>query len=253
MESEMSASYDSGEAHGTRGIASGRLHDSDGFTARPTVELLTKSEGRVLLAGLALAAGFLCWLGFEIITSPSRSHALLLVTLLTATLGRPTAIEVGYAMKLPSLVLFGIAVTVETAISLIFYPLVAIGCQHLVAAKPVRNVFRRIVDAAESHKASIRHYGPIGLFVFVLVVPYGSPIGAVIGFLLRMPIWLNLTTVLVGTFVATFLWTVFLHHIHAFVSSYGPYATLLLVVVVIVIAVAGHFTHRATRSRGLKS
>ncbi len=217
---------------------------------RPTIDLLAHSEGRVLLAGIAIALGFLVWLGFAVIRSPAQSHALLTMVTLTATLGRPTAIAVAYSMKLPLPVVFGVAATVEMVIVLIFYPLIAFSCQHLVAVKPLRNLFRRSLDAAEAHQASVRRYGPIGLFVFVVLVPYGSLIGAVIGFLVRMPVWLNLTTVLSGTFVATFLWTVFLDHIHAFASSYGPSATMALIAVILAIAVGGHLTHRAARSKG---
>ncbi len=252
MESELSASYPKAEADRTQNIASSP-HDSGGPDDRPAVELWRNAEGRILLAGVGLAAIFLTWLGFKAVTSPSQSHALLAVTMLTATLGRPTAIEVGYTMSLSTPVLFGIPVTVEMAIVLIFYPLVAISCQRLVAVKALRKPFQRLLETAENYKTSIRRYGPIGLFVFVLTVPYGSPIGAVIGFLLRIPVWLNLATVLSATVVATFFWAVFLHHLHGLVSAYGPYATLTLVAALGAGAVIGHLRQRATRRKGRRS
>ena len=253
MESETSASHGSSAADRTQSIASAPPHDHGGVNDRPAVELLTRSEGWVLLAGVALTLGFLVWLGFETVKSPAQSHAMWVMSALTATVGRPTAMAVAYSMELSRVMVFGIAATVETAVVLVFYPLIAFGCQHLIAIKPLQNFSRRSLEAASAHQTSIRRYGPLGLFAFVMLVPYGSPIGAVIGFLLRMPVWLNLTTVLAGTYVATFLWTVFLDRLHAFASSYGPYATAALIAVLLAITVAGHLTHRAARSRVTKS
>jgi uncharacterized membrane protein len=253
MESEVSACCDRSEARRTQNLAPERPHDNDGPNGPPTIELLTHAEGRILLTGVALTVGFLAWLGFKVITSPAQSHALLLMSAMTAVFGRPAAITIGYSMRLPNPIIFGIPATVETAIVLVFYPLIAFSCQHLVAIKLLRNAFRRLVETAETHKTSIRRYGPIGLFFFVVLVPYGSLIGAVIGFLLRMPVWLNLTTVLVGTYVATFFWTVFLHHLQGYVNSCGPYATTILVIAVIVVAWAGRLMRRMTARKGCGS
>ncbi len=246
----MSASCDTSEAGQTRSVAPVPSRDAHD---RPTIDLLSHAEGRVLLAGMALTVSFLAWLAFEIIRVPADSRAMLIMSALTATLGRPTAMTVAYSMKLSQLTVFEIAATVETAVVLVFYPLIAFSCQRLIAIRPLQNLLRRSLEAAEAHQTWIRRYGPIGLFVFVVLVPYGSLIGAVIGFLLRMPVWLNLTTVLAGTYVATFFWTVFLEHLHDFASSYGPSATAALVAMVIAIAVIGHFRHRSARATSDKS
>jgi hypothetical protein len=173
----------------------------------------------------------------------------LILSVLTATAGRPAAIIFGYSAKLPKLLIFGIPAAVETVVVLVFYPLVAFSCQHLLVVKPLQNAFQRLLETAETHKSTIRRYGPIGLFTIVLVIPYGPLIGSVIGFLLRMPVWLNITTVLTATYVATFLWAVVGHHLQDHVSSYGPYATTILVIAVIVIALVGHVIRRAIHQR----
>jgi hypothetical protein len=249
MEPETNVSRNNSEAGRTPNITGTTSRDRSSPDAPSAIDLPTKAERRVLVAGIALTLGFLGWLGFEIMTSPEQSEALLLTTLLTATLGRPTAITVAYEMKLSRLTIFEIAATVETMMVLVFYPLLAFGCQHLVAIRPLQNACRSLLGTAQTHQHSIQRYGPLGLFVFVAVVPYGSLIGAVIGFLLRMPVWLNLTTVLGATYVSTFLWTVFLDHIHSFASHCGRYGTAILVAVVLAIAIAGHLTHRASRSK----
>jgi uncharacterized membrane protein len=246
MESETDVPCSNSEAGRPPSITGRTPRDGSGSDDPSAIDLSTKAERRVLAAGIALTLGFLAWLGFEIMVCPEHLHALLLTTLLTATLGRPTAITIAYEMKLPRLTIFEITAIVETVVVLVFYPLIAFSCQQIVTIRPLQNACRRFLETAQTHRTSIQRYGPLGLCVFVAVVPYGSLIGAVIGFLLRMPVWLNLTAVLGATYVSTFLWTVFLHRIHALASSCGRCGTVILVAVVLAIAIVGHLTHRVS-------
>jgi uncharacterized membrane protein len=218
---------------------------------RPSIRLLTNSEGHVLIAGVALTVGYVLWLGFKIITAPDESPALLAMTSLTVMAGRAAGIAYGYTAKLPYATILAISAVAETAAVLIFYPLFVFSCQHLLTIKPLQKAFDRVLRAAEKNQTLIRRYGPIGLFALVLCPIWmtGPIVGCVIGFLLRIPVWLNIVTVLTATYVAIFLWAAFLHHVHEHVSSYGSYATSILVVVVIAIAVFGHVAYEKLRQK----
>jgi uncharacterized membrane protein len=222
---------------------------------RSTINLLTNSEGHVLILGASLMVGYVLWLGFKIIAAPEEFPALLAMTLSTTTAGRAAGITYGYYAKLPYATILGISAVAETVVVLIFYPLFVFSCQHLLVVKPLQKAFDRVLQAAEKNKALIRRYGPIGLFAFVLCPIWmtGPIVGCVIGFLLRMPVWLNMVTVLTATYIAIFVWSIFLHHVHDHVSSYGSYAALILVVVVIVIAVFGHVAYERIRGKRQKS
>jgi uncharacterized membrane protein len=249
MTSEIRAPDDRNEAGSAPGTTSGQAN------GRPTINLLTNSEAHVLIAGVALTLGYVFWLGFKIVTAPDESPALLAMTALTATAGRAAGIAYGYTAKMPYATILAISAIVETAVVLIFYPLFVFSCQHLLVVKPLQKAFRSVLEAAEKHKALIRRYGPIGLFAFVLCPIWmtGPVVGCVIGFLLRMPAWLNMATVLIASYVAIFLWSIFIRQVHDQVSSYGSVYASILVVVLIAFGIAGHATYQAIRNRRHKS
>ncbi len=218
---------------------------------RPTIRLLTNSEGHVLIAGVVLTVSYLLWLAFKFFTTPEESPALISVTTLTAVFGRAAGILFGYSAGIATPTVVFIAAVAETATVLIFYPLFVFSCQHLLVIRPLQKAFSRTLTAAEKHKVLIRRYGTLGVFAFVLF-PFwatGPIVGCVIGFLMRMPAWLNMATVLSATYVAIAIWAYLLRHVHAQASAYGPYAASILVAAVIVFGIAGHAMYQALRNK----
>ena len=107
-------------------------------------------------------------------------------------------------------------------------------------------MFERIREVAETRKDTVRRYGIAGLFVFVWF-PFwmtGPVVGCVIGFMIGLRTWLNITVVLSGTYVAIIGWAVFLRHFHDRVTSYSPYATMALLILLFIIIIVGHLLHR---------
>jgi hypothetical protein len=93
------------------------------------------------------------------------------------------------------------------------------------------------------------------LFIFVWF-PFwmtGPVVGSVIGFLLGLKVWLNMTVVLAGTYVAIIGWAFFLRQLHDQVASYSSYAAMVLMVLLIVIAAVGHLLHRTIQENRDKS
>jgi uncharacterized membrane protein len=226
-----------------------------GPNGRPTINLLTNSEAHVLIAGVALTVSYLLWLGLKVITAPTELPALLTMTLSTAVAGRAAGILFGYSAHLSTPTILLVSAVAETAVVLIFYPLFVFSCQHLLVIKRLQKVFDHVLKLAETHRSLIRRYGPIGVFAFVLF-PFwatGPVVGCVIGFLMRMPAWLNMATVLSATYVAIALWTLLLRRVNDHVSAYHPAAASVLVVIVIVFAIAGHATYQAVRKKMHKS
>jgi hypothetical protein len=199
--------------------------------------LLARSEGRILVAGIAAMVVFAVWLTLQAIHAPEQSHALLGFSILALFAGRPAAILFAHSMKLPFFVILTVPAAVETIVVLIFYPLFAFSCQRLVTFKSLQKAFRRLTKTAETHEAKIRQYGPSGLFVLSLVLPFGPLVGSIAGFLLRMPTWLTMTTVLSATYLAIFVLALLLGRVNSYVSSYGPGATGVMVIIVIAIAI----------------
>jgi len=208
--------------------------------------LLTSSEGRLLLLGVALAFIYTFWLGVKVLLSPEESQVLIGMTATEIMFGRAAGMAFGFSQKLEPITVIPICIIIETILVLIFYPLFVFSWRHLLVINWLKNIFERIHKAAEAHKGKIQRYGIIGLFVFVWF-PFwmtGPVVGCVIGFLLGLPVWLNITVVLTGTYVAIFGWAFFLRQIHDRVASYSSYAAMVLMALLVIIIIVGHLLHR---------
>ncbi len=210
------------------------------------VTLLTSSEGRLLLFGVALAFIYTFWLGVKLLLSPEESQILIGMTAINIVFGRAFAMASGYHLSLGHGTVIPVCIIIETILVLIFYPLFVFSWRHLLVIKWLKNIFERIHKAAETHKDKVQKYGIIGLFFFVWF-PFwmtGPVVGCVIGFLLGLRAWLNITVVLAGTYVAIFGWAFFLRQLHEQVASYSSYAAMVLMALLVIIIIVGHLLHR---------
>jgi len=210
------------------------------------IALLAGPEGRLLLVAVALAFVYTIWLAVKALSSPAESQILIGMTATTLVFGRAAGLAYGYSVELGHVTIILITMVVETLHVLVFYPLFVFGWRHLLVIKSLKNIFEHIHQAAETHKGLIQRYGIIGLFAFVWF-PFwmtGPIVGCVIGFLLGLPVWLNMTAVLAGTYVAILGWAFFLREVHERVAAYDPYAALALVVILVVTVLVGHLLRR---------
>jgi len=222
------------------GQAGGASNDQKTNRLRQT--LLSTSEGRVLLTGAALAFAYTAWLAVKLLLSPDESQVLAAMTATDILFGRAAAMAFGYSLGLGHSTVMPICIIIEAIQVLLFYPLFVFSWHHLLVFKWLKRVMERTHQAAERHKQKIQKYGVIGLFVFVWF-PFwmtGPVVGSVIGFLLGLPVWLNMVVVLGGTCAAIFGWALFLRTLHGHVASYSPYAAMTLMVLLVVIIIAGH-------------
>ncbi len=210
------------------------------------ITLLASSEGRLLVVGVALAFLYTFWLGVKLLFFPEDSQVLIGMTATQIMFGRAAGMAFGYSLDLEHRTVIPISIIIETILVLIFYPLFVFSWRHLLVIKWLKNVFDRTRKAAEARKGIVQKYGIIGLFVFVWF-PFwmtGPVVGCVIGFLLGLRTWVNMTVVLAGTYVAIFGWAFFLRQFHDRVASYTPYAAMILMALLVIIIIVGHLLHR---------
>jgi uncharacterized membrane protein len=208
--------------------------------------LLTQSEGRLLMVGVAMAFIYAFWLGTKMLYSPEDSQALVGMTAAQIIFGRAAGMAFGYSLDLKHSTVIPICIVIETIVVLIFYPLFVFSWRRLLVVKWLKNIFQRIRNSAEANKDMIRKYGIIGLFVFVWF-PFwmtGPVVGCVIGFLLNLRVWVIMAAVLAGTIAAIFGWAFFLRNLLDQTASYSPYAAMVLMVLLIIIIIAGHILHQ---------
>lgn len=208
--------------------------------------LLTSSEGRLLLTGVALAFTYAFWLGIRLTFFPEESHVLIGMTATGIMFGRAAGMAFGYSLGLGHSTVIPISMIIETIKVLVIYPLFVFSLRQLLVVKWLKNIFGHINKAAEAHKDKVQRYGIIGLFVFVCF-PFwmtGPLVGCVIGYLLGLRVWINISAVLAGTYVAIFGWAFFISQFHDRVASYSSYTATVLMALIVVIIIVGHLLFR---------
>jgi len=217
--------------------------------------LLTSSEGRLLLIGVTLAFIYTFWIGIKLLFSPEDAQIIVGITTTEIMFGRATAMAFGYSLGLRHNTVIPICIMIESILVLIFYPLFVFSWRHLLVINWLKNIFERIHKAAETHKGKVQRYGIIGLFIFVWF-PFwmtGPVVGCVIGFLLGLRAWLNITVVLAGTYAAIFGWAFFLRQFHDRVADYSSYAAVVLMALLVIILIVGHLLYRTLHENKNKS
>ena len=213
--------------------------------------LLTSPEGRLLLAGAALALIYTAWLGVKLLSSPQQSQVLIGITATAIIFGRAAGLAFGYSIGMGHATVITVCMIVETIQVLVLYPLFVFSWRQLLVIKRLKNAFERIQKAAERHKDKVQRYGAIGVFAFVWF-PFwmtGPVVGSVIGFLLGLRVWVNMTAVLAGTYVAIICWALFLRRLHEQVAAYSSYAGVILMALLIAVILVGNFLLRRRQQK----
>ncbi len=192
--------------------------------------LLTSSEGRLLIIGLSMAVVYFAWLGCELFFSPAHFQGLIGMTATEIVFGRVACLAFGYSLEMGHGTIIFLCMVIETILVLVFYPLFALIWRQLLVVRWLKRLSDRMRNHAEQHKELVQQYGIAGLFLFVWV-PFwmtGPVVGCMIGYLLGLRIWVNITTVLVGTYAAILGWAFFLRHMHDRFASYSSYTAMVL-------------------------
>lgn len=221
-----------------------------GLTPAARTTLLRSAEGRMLLAGLALALLLLLGLGIGWTLFPGSILQYAAMTGLNLLIGPGAGMSFGYASGMRHLQVVPLNMLVETLHVLIFYPLFVFGWRHLFDLPALKSFVARMHEAAELRGGLVRKFGIVGLIVFVFV-PFwmtGPVVGSIIGFLIGLRPWVNLAIVLTATYVAIGLWALLLNELSAWAATFDRLAPWALLAAVVLIAAAGHLLHRRRNS-----
>lgn len=167
-------------------------------------------EGRVLLIGISMAVFLMFLIFYFLIIEPERAKTITLVFFAHAFGGRAAGVGLclmsgmGYVWN----VIYNFFL--EILIVCFTYSLFVFSLTHHIKFKWAISFTKNLMSKASKNKDKIEKYGWIGLFLFVMVpLPVTGPvIGSIIGYLLKMNIWRNLSAVFLGTLSAIITWVV---------------------------------------------
>lgn len=207
--------------------------------------LVFSSEGWILLGGCALVAIYFGIIGLTWIRNPAEGHRLFLMTSSHILGGRAAGMSYGYAHGYAPWIVILVNAVIETFMVLLIYPLFVFSYKKLFIIKPLENTLERTERAAQRMRGKVVKWGIPGLLIFVWF-PFwmtGPVVGCIIGFLIGMRAWVNLTVVLLGTYLAIVSWGLVLNQIYEELKKIGPYVPFMFVGIILLLAIAVHVRH----------
>lgn len=216
--------------------------------------LFSSTEGRLLGVGLTLAGLMLLAFGIGWQLFPDSVLSYAAMTGLNLIIGRAAGMSFGYASGFGHALVIPLNMLVETIQVLVVYPLFALSWRQLIQLRALQPYVTRMYRAAESRGGAVQKFGIAGLFVFVFVPLWmtGPVVGAIIGFLIGLRPWVNLTVVLVSTYLAIGVWGLLLNELNAWAITVNRFAPYVLFLAIVLIAVAMHLLSRR-RDRSAKN
>ncbi len=214
-------------------------------------ELFKTTEGKILFLGIASAVVGLLVMGLVAFWSPETSRMIGAMTFSNIIFGRAVSMSIGYAAGYSHSLVIPVNMWVETVLVLLFYPVFVFSMCKLVEFPRLKRYLDRTRAAAERHHSRVRRYGIAGLFIFVWL-PFwmtGPVVGSAIGYLLGFPAWLTVSVVLIGTYIAMGGWAYLLFGLNTRAAAIGPWASVLLVGVIILIVLGGYWLSRRRENK----
>lgn len=214
-------------------------------------QLFKTDEGRILLLGIAIALAGLIGMGLVAFWSPQASEMIGAMSFTNLIFGTVVAMSIGYAAGYGHALVIPVNMWVETVVVLLFYPVFVLSVRKLVEFPRLKRFIARTQSTAERHHDMVRRYGIAGLFIFVWF-PFwmtGPVVGSVIGFLLGFPAWLTLLVVLAGTFMTIAGWAYLLFGLYTRAAAFGPWVSVLIIGLIILVVLAFYLLDRRGRNR----
>lgn len=209
------------------------------------------TEGRLLLIGLALGGLMALAFGVAWYLFPDTVPYYAAMTGLNLVIGRAAGMTFGYASGFGHAQVIPLNMLIETIQVLVVYPLFSLSWRQLIHVSALQSYVARIHRAAESRSGMARRFGVIGLFVFVFV-PFwmtGPVVGSIIGFLIGLRPWVNVSVVLISTYLAIAVWALLLNELSAWAATVNQFAPYALVISVVLLGLVMQLLNRQRNRR----
>lgn len=191
-------------------------------------------EGKILIVGVFLFLIYSFWLGVVYIVNPVQARAVLTFSITRVFIGNPAGIFLGYTMRFSQVFILLANMYIETTNIFIFYPLLSFMFQGILKFSMLNSVKQRILRGIEIGQGPVKKYGVLGLFIFTLFPIWGKGpiVGALIGSLMKLKLWVNMGVVLSATYLVTLTLTIVFKKAHGLVLSFNPMAPVILILAV---------------------
>ncbi len=197
----------------------------------PSILRLLFFLGHVLLIA-CLLTWLLCYL---LLGSPYEYNWWIILSAIF--LGRAAAVGSGLEMGFSPVFLFFQTAFADLLITFYVYPIFVRGYSHLTRVPYIGNYLDNLHQVALSYESTMKPYGIIGLMLFV-IFPFwstGALVGAILGFLIGLPVVTTLVSVTVGNLIAIGAWVWFYH----WLTDWNRGVAVVVLVLIFAVAITG--------------
>ncbi len=202
-------------------------------------ELYQTQEGKILIFGAIL---LLCYIVSTLsiyLFSIKDANSILAMTATNIFFGRAAGISYGYSANLSDLVIVIYNIIIESILVMIIYPLFVFSWNKSLKITFLQDMFSKVKEQKIKYQNMFDKYGRYGLFIFVWF-PFwmtGPVVGAIIGFLIGIKHYQTISIVIIGTSLATLVWTYFLKEIILILNQISSNGALIILVMFILFTI----------------
>jgi uncharacterized membrane protein len=170
--------------------------------------LFSIPEGRLLMAGMAMALLLMGTIGVYLFTDTDMAKTLILTFFANTFGGRSVGIGLCIIQELSAFTTIFYNFYLEVMVSIFTYCIFALTTTNHLRVEWVIRVMERITAKALMHKRKIERFGWVGLFFFVMIpLPVTGPVvGSIIGRMIGLSVLKNFSAAFLGTLTAIYLW-----------------------------------------------
>ncbi len=197
---------------------------------------LTGNNRRMFFCGISLFAAIFISLAYLFVFQKVDFFKVISIMIASLAGGRSAAILTGLELKLHNLVISLIVFAINLAWLLTFFALLIAFFHHVTEIKYVGKFLESTKERAELQKLKVATWGSWALPVFIwLPFPFtGSFAGAIIGFLMGIPLARLLVIVIGSMLVGIISWTYGFHSLLIITGPVGKIVTYSLIGILVI-------------------
>jgi len=194
----------------------------------------------IFLFGLAAWGLILFWVLSLAHYEPQKSRALLSVVAVHLTAGRAMGVSMALSLHFSRGEAILLAVLIEAGVVCTFFSAFSFSARRFIRLPWLDDAFDNVRRTAAEHRSRLIRWGIPGLFLFVWFPFFmtGPVVGSVIGFLLGLHPYLNVSVVLAGTCTAIIFWTFAIGPIVEWTARIGQIIPMMIVIILCVFVAA---------------
>lgn len=197
---------------------------------------LSSVEGSIFIAGNCMV---ILWLAVIIVLFRiGHHHWLDMLTMAFTQLfgGRAASIAQGTQTDIYPVLIFFLATYVDTMVMFILYPVLVFSYRNFFEKRFFQKRMKPLFDSVQKRVIRYRRHKIIAVYLFVWF-PFwmtGVIIGSLLGYLLGLKAWVNMTTCILGTMSASFCWVFFYDKLYTWLGNINKEIPLILTFIIVI-------------------